>query len=59
MDARQSSQKNANTVGRKIVRMPNADMTSPPKNPYTMNYFANEGFSMLRKIRNRFPRNGD
>src|SRR5262249_15137886 len=47
MDARQSSHENANTIGSKTVRMPNADMAAPPKNPYTMDYFGNKGFSVL------------
>src|SRR5262249_48388836 len=36
----------ANTIGSKTVRMPNADMAAP-KNPYTMDYFGNKGFSVL------------
>src|SRR5262249_19755911 len=37
MDARQSSQENANITGNNIVRMPKADMVAP-KNPYATRF---------------------
>src|SRR5262249_21525599 len=53
MDARQSSHENANTIGSKTVRMPNADMAAPPKIPPQWIILEIKAFLCCRKIRHR------